>query len=500
MASSWSLLSWRVAILSLIIGYALPAAAQQAPASTTGVPPDSIVHQQFVAAGNRLPFTVTSGTLPLSDGKGEAQASIFYVAYTRDDASHPSRPITFVFNGGPGASSLYLHLAALGPRILSFAPDGGLPAQPGGLVDNRDNWLDLTDLVFVDPVGTGFSRPAATGDDAGKRFWGVREDLRAFAAFISLYLSRNNRMASPKYLVGESYGGFRAARLPKLLDEERGITIAGAFIVSPVLEFSLQSADELFPIVDALRLPSYAAVNLSRDKMPTPAMLEGAERFALGPYLTALVSAPHDAAVMRPIIAEVARLTGLSEAIVARYDGRVPVGVFAKEARRGDKMLLSRYDGSVSGPDAYPASDGADQDPLYDALRAALTAGMATYMADTLGLHTDLTYRVASSEIARQWNWRSGLGGGSGYVGAADSLREALAANPQLRVIIAHGMTDLVTPYLTSRYVIGHMPPSLINGRVTLSLYAGGHMMYLRADSRARLHEDAAKLYAAPPI
>jgi carboxypeptidase C (cathepsin A) len=491
--------SWRLIVL-LLIGYALPATAQTAPASALGVPVDSITHHRFTAGGKQQSFTATSGTLPLVDGKGERQASMFYIAYTRDDAPREARPLTFVFNGGPGASSAYLHLGALGPRIIPFAAGGGLPASPAHMVDNPDTWLDFTDLIFVDPIGTGYSRPVASSDDAAKRFWGVREDLQALAAFINLYLTRNNRMASPKFLVGESYGGFRAARLPELLGEERGVAVSGSFIISPVLEFSLQANDEFIPLTDALRLPSYAAVNLSRSKKVAPAMLADAERFALGPYLTALVGAPHDPATMRPIIAEVARLTGLSEATVARYEGRVPVGVFAKEAKRAESQILSRYDGTISGPDPHPASGSANSDPLFDGLRSTLTAGMAEYMTGTLDVHTDLPYRVTNGEVARQWNWRSGIGGSGGYAGAADSLREALAANPQLRVVIAHGMTDLVTPYLISRYVIDHLPRSLTDGRVTLELLAGGHMMYLRDDSRARLHEAAARLYPAPQL
>jgi len=495
-------MDFRRLIVLLLLAAPVQLAAQQQPTpnSAFAAPADSTTHQRFTSTGSRSAFTVTAGTLPLIDSKGAQQASVFYVAYLRDDAASASRPVTFVVNGGPGASSAYLHLGALGPRILSFGADGSLPASPAHLVDNPDSWLDLTDLVFLDPVGTGYSRPTSTADDAGRRFWGVREDLESLAAFINLYLSRNNRMASPKYIVGESYGGFRAAQLPQLLDDERGISISGIFLISPVIEFSLQAGGEFNPLTDVLRLPSFAAVNLERSKQLSPAMLANAERFALGPYLTALAGTPHDRAALGPIISEVARLTGLPESVVAQHDGRVPVAVFTKEIRRADKLLVSRYDGSFAGPDPYPEAGGTRSDPLYDGLRAALTAGMSEYAVNGLGLHTDLPYRVSNGRIARQWNWRSGLSGDTGYAGAADSLRESLASNPRFKVIIAHGMTDLVTPYLASRFVVDHLPPSLVASRVTLDLFSGGHMMYLRADSRSRLHADAAKLYPAPPL
>ena len=327
----------------------------------------------------------------------------------------------------------------------------------------------------------------------------MREDLEALSAFINLYLKRSDRMNSPKYLVGESYGGFRAARLPELLAEERSITIAGVFMISPVIEFSLLSGSEFEPLSFALRLPSYAAAHIERSDRLEPAALAEVERFALGPYLVGLVATPRDPATTKSINAEVARITGLPEDLVARYEARIPAGVFTKQARRSDKQILSRYDASVAGLDPYPDSRNTRGDPVYDGLRTVLAAAAQEHFTGTLGLKTDQTYRVSTGDLLRQWNWRSGVPGSGGYAGAADSLREALADNPQFKVTVAHGMTDLVTPYLTSRFVLDRLPSSLTDGRVSFNLYAGGHMMYLRAASRARLHADAAKLYPTPP-
>lgn len=465
-------------------------------AATPGSLVESITRHSFKVGGVEAAFTATAATLPLADDNAEKQADIFYVAYTRDDAASETRPITFVLNGGPGSSSAYLHLGALGPRVIDFGRDGQVPSPPGKLVDNPDSWLDLSDLVFVDPVGTGYSR--AAGDPA-RSYWGVTEDLASIATFIDRYLTQNHRRASPKYLVGESYGGFRAARLPKLLADDHNLAIAGVFLISPVLEFSLIDGGSLALLPDVLRLPSYAAVALERSATPTPEALGEVEQFALGPYLTALAATPRNEAAMRDIYGKVARYIGVPEPVVARHDGRIPLGVFVKEARRPDKLLVSRYDGSVTAPDPYPGSARARGDVLFDRLRAVLAESMTGYLSDTLGLRTDLRYRLLNGNASRQWNWRSGLGGREGHAGAADALRDVLASNRAFKAVIAHGMTDLVTPYLTSRYVVAHLPQTLTADRVTLTLHPGGHMMYLRPVSRARLHIDAARLYSTVP-
>jgi len=459
------------------------------PAVRAAAADDAVSHPKYRLGGAEVAFTVTAGTLAIG---GDHGATLFYVAYVRDGAPADSRPVTFVFNGGPGASSAYLHLGALGPRIIDMAPDGRFAPPPGRLVDNPDTWLDLSDLVFVDPVGTGYSH----GD---QRYWGVNEDLKSLADFIELYLRRNARQLSPKYLVGESYGGFRAARLPDLLASEHGIGLAGSFLISPLLESSLRGGDSLTLLPDAMNLPSYAAVALERSMTPTPASLGEVERYALGPYLTALAN-PRNEAAQRIMYAQVARYIGLPESLVAKYGGRVPVNVFSKEIRRGEKLLVSRYDGSAVVPDPYPETTRTAVDPIYDTLAIALSSLVEDYLTRTLGVHRDEAYRVSNGEVSRSWNWRSGRGGGDGSISTSSELREALATNRGLKIVVAHGMTDLVTPYLASRYVIDHLPPGLTDGHVTLDLYPGGHMMYLRAVSRTRLHADAARLYPTPPL
>jgi carboxypeptidase C (cathepsin A) len=484
-------LIFRLTLLAIVV-FVVPASR----ASTPDALAESITHHSFKVGDVEAAFTATAARLSLADDKGETQSDIFYVAYTRDGAASEARPITFVFNGGPGSSSAYLHLGALGPRVIDFGSDGQISAPPDKVIDNPDSWLDLSDLVFVDPVGTGYSGAAV---DAAKSYWGVTEDLASIATFIDRYLTQNHRQASPKYLVGESYGGFRAARLPKLLADDHNIAIAGSFLISPVLEFSLIDGDSLALLPDVLRLPSYAAVAMERSATPTPEALADVERFALGPYLTALAATPRDERAMEDIYGRVARYTGLPEPVVARHDGRIPLGVFVKEARRSENLLISRYDGSATAPDPRPGSPRARGDVLFDGLRAVLMRGMTGYLSDTLGVRTDLPYRLLNGNAVRQWNWRSGLGGREGHAGAADALRDVLANNRAFKVVIVHGMTDLVTPYLTSRYVVDRLPRALTAGRVTMNVYPGGHMMYLRSGSRAHLHADAAWLYSALP-
>jgi len=295
-------------LLLMLAALALPVAvpsradeAKPAAATATALLPESASTRHEIRIGGRvLSYGATAGTLAIRDAKGERKADIFHVAYRLDGADPARRPIAFAFNGGPGAASAYLHLGALGPRALVFAPDGGIPAPPVQLIDNPDSWLPFTDLVFVDPVGTGYSRAGDGSDDANKAFWGVRQDVEAMAAFIRVYLAHAERTRSPVFLVGESYGGLRAAVLAHHLHTTQGIAVSGVVMVSPALEFSLIYGDDYQPLTWALRLPSFYATVLQTRQGVTPAQLPAAlaeaERFALGDFLTGLVSGPTDPA------------------------------------------------------------------------------------------------------------------------------------------------------------------------------------------------------------
>ncbi|MGE5540333.1 MAG: S10 family peptidase [Gemmatimonas sp.] len=473
---------------------AAEAASEQRPRPRDALlPAESVTKHTITIAGRALNYTARAGALTLTGEDGDATAEVFYVAYALADAP-ATRPLTIAFNGGPGASSAYLHLGALGPRAIDLG-DGRSP--PGGqepkVVDNPDTWLPFTDLLFIDPVGTGYSHAMRDVKDVPKEFWGVRQDIDSLAQIIRRALVRLDRVGAPLYLVGESYGGFRGARLVERLPANEGIPVQGAILVSPVLEFALRSSDDLDPLPWALRLPSYAAANLEAHGRLAPEALADAERFALGDYVAHLI-APRDAQGTAEINARVATLTGLSQAIVARWNARVPSGVFAKEFRHDEGRVASAYDASVLGEDAYPSSaTPRGGDPIFAGVIAPLTTAFLDYVRGELQYRTDRRYRLLNDEVARRWDW--GRSSASSSAGAVDELRQGLALNPRLKIAIEHGMTDIVTPYMASRYVIDHLPPALTKDRVSLHLYPGGHMMYFRPDSRAAFRRNAAAMY-----
>jgi carboxypeptidase C (cathepsin A) len=472
-----------------------PAAQSVAKPQTATLPPpaESTTHHQITLGDKQIAYTATAGSLAIKDDKGEKQADIFFVAFSLDGANAAQRPVTYAFNGGPGAASAYLDLGALGPRMLDFGVGGKPEPVVEHVVDNPDSWLAFTDLVFVDPAGTGFSRAAS--DDAAKKLYGVGPDLDALAQVIRLHLNRTDRLTSPIYLVGESYGGFRAARLAQLLAAQEGIAAAGVMLVSPVIEFRLMSGDRFDVLPWALRLPAYAAVALEAKQALSLDALKEPERFALNDYLVALAAgAP---GTSEHFYGRVAELTGLDAATVARWGGRVPPGAYAKALRRADGQIVSRYDGTVTAPDPDPGSAYGEDDPLLQGTIAPFTRAFTAYARDELGVVTDLAYHLLSSEVGRHWQWHDGNSGQRGDIGSADALARALALQPHLKVLIAHGLTDLTTPYMMSRYVVDHLPSNVTAERVTLKLYSGGHMMYLRSGSRRQLHDDAAAFYSA---
>jgi carboxypeptidase C (cathepsin A) len=460
------------------------------------LPAGSVRHHSVMLDGKPLTYRVEASTLSLRDGQGKPTAAIFSVAYM-SEPSDSRRPITFVFNGGPGAAATYLHLGAIGPRILATSDEGDVLPPPPRLVDNPDTWLAWTDLVFVDPVGTGYSRAA----DAAKEsdFWGVEQDISALSAFIRLYLQKEGRRLSPVYLVGESYGGFRVALLSRRLQGDSGIVPSGLVLISPALEFSLLYGEDYDPLRWALALPSIAAVHLSEEGVEgrdaLAARLAPVERYALGDYLTALASGRE--AGGRKASGEVAELTGLPLDVVSRNFARIPTSLFLKSYSRGE--VRSRYDGTITAPDPRPQSNSWEgPDPGLDRVGAALTAAFVSYIRDEVGYRTDVTYRILNGDVNRRWDYGTSASR-QGYAGSTEELQEARSLSPSMRVLIVHGFTDLATPYLAARFLIDQLPPLPRAEPIRLSVYAGGHMMYLRPDSRHALARDAAMLYAPAP-
>lgn len=457
---------------------------QAGPGMLRLLPADSTTeHTIDLASGKSLGYTATAGTLALYDQSGEQTAAVFYTAYVAKSADASPRPLTFAFNGGPGAASAYLHLGLVGPKILQFGDRND--AATAQMRSNPQTWLEFTDLVMIDPVGTGWSRAAKS--DGSDAFRGVRRDADFFAKVIALYVARNGRSASPKYLLGESYGGFRAAKVARALQQDQGVVVSGIVMVSPMLEGAFQFGGDRFALGAALNLPSLAAAELARKKTFTPQAMSEAERFAMTEYLTTLAGPPPQAEAARAFYARVAKLTGIPEEDVAKARGFVR-DLYLKNLRSAEGMVMSRYDGGFAIEDPFPESrSDRGGDPVLDGFTRAYSGAFVGYARDELGFRTDMTYVLLSSETSGGWNWREG---GRGEPSVGDDLRILLAFNPSFRLAIAHGYADLVTPYMASRYVIDHLPPFTQPERVQLRLYSGGHMFYTADEPRKSFSAD----------
>jgi carboxypeptidase C (cathepsin A) len=464
-----------------------PAAAKTEGSVLGLLPPDSVTEHTIATTSGPLAYTATAGTLPLYDQSGEQSAAMFYTAYVAKGATPGSRPLTFVFNGGPGAASAFLHLGLAGPRIVDFG-EGAVDATTPRLRDNRETWLEFTDLVMIDPIGAGWSRPAKP--DGGKAFWGVRNDAQVIAKAIALYVAKNSRTSSPKYLLGESYGGFRAAKVARAVQRDQGIIISGIVMVSPMMEGHFQFGGKDFALGAALTLPSLIATELERKNADTADAIAAGERFALTEYLTVMAGPPLQGEVAQRFYRRLAEMTGLPLDVVTRSRGFVH-DAYIKHHRLRERRIVSRYDATHAVADPYPESDGAHgPDPGLDGFIRALGSVFVGYARDELKYKTDITYTLLASDIAGNWDW----GSRRSPPGVSDDLRVLLAFDPSFRLLVIHGRSDLVTPYGVSRYVIDQLPPDTAD-RAQLKVYRGGHMLYMDDGPRKTMTEDARAFY-----
>ena len=451
------------------------------------LPADAVTEHSIDTSRGKLAYTATAGTLAFYDQSGEQSAAVFYTAYVAKNGS-ANRPLTFVFNGGPGAASAFLHLGLVGPRILDFGPDPH-DATRAVLRDNPDTWLAFTDLVLIDPIGTGWSRTVKS--EGGKPFWGVRSDADAMAKAIALYVAKNNRAGSPKYLFGESYGGFRAAKTARALQRDQGITINGVVMLSPLLEGWLTFGDDSSALHAALQLPSLAAAELERKHAFTSEALAAAEQFAMSEYLTTLAGPAPKGEAGKGFYSRVAQMTGLPLDAVTQARG-FAAKAYVKNLRAGEGKVVSRYDAAFAVDDPYPESRSSrGPDPILDAVTRAYGGAMASYARNELGFKTEMTYALLAGDVTNHWDWQ----GGRVQASAEDDLRVLLAFGPSFRLLIAHGYSDMITPYAMTRYVLDHLPAFDPAGRVQLKLYRGGHMLYLAPDSRKAFSTDAAAFF-----
>jgi carboxypeptidase C (cathepsin A) len=456
------------------------------------LPPKSVTRREIATDSGPLSYTTTAGTLALHDKSGERVAAVFYVAYVADKTAAIKRPVTFVFNGGPGAASAYLHLGLAGPRLAEFRAGREGPPR---LHDNPQTWLQFTDLVMIDPIGSGFSR--AIKADGGRAFWGVARDAESLAKAIAQWVADNHRADAPKYILGESYGGFRAAKVARELRREHGIAVAGIMMVSPLMEGAFTFGGTRFALGAAMQIPTLAAAELERKGMLTPERLAEAERFALGEYLTTLAGAPPRGEAGRAFYARVAEITGMPVDIVTKVRGFIR-DHYVKHLRGAEGLVVSRYDITFTGVDPHPESPTPrGPDPLLSTLSRTYSGAMALYAREELGYKTDMTYVLLSREANNRWDW--GRGSGRGGASVDDDLRALFSLDPSFRLMVAHGYADMVTPYAVSRYVLDHLPDLAKPARAQLKVYRGGHMFYIDDGSRRSFTNDARSFYAAEP-
>jgi carboxypeptidase C (cathepsin A) len=464
----------------------------QGPGVLSLLPADAVTEHAIDTPSGKLNYTATAGTLALFNQSGERSASIFYTAFVAKSDSGATRPVTFVFNGGPGAGSAFLNLGLVGPRIAQFGASGFDPTHMR-LVDNPDTWLAFTDLVLIDPVGTGWSR-AAKADDADA-FYSVGSDAESMAKVIALYVAKNGRISSPKFILGESYGGFRAAKVARAVQDDQGIVISGIVMLSPMLEGAFQFGGDRFALGAALQLPSLAATEMERKGTFSKQALAEAEHFALTDYLSTLAGPPPQGDAAKSFYAKVADMTGIPADVLAQSRGFIR-DEYIKNLHAADHKIVSHYDASFASDDPYPESPmSRGPDPILDGLVRAYGSTFVAYARDELGFKTDMTYNLLASDISGRWKWRDPHSRGEPSV--ANDLRELLATTPSFHLMIAHGYSDMVTPYAVTRYVLNHLPPTEGEERAQLKLYRGGHMLYLDPDSRKAFTADARTMYTA---
>lgn len=456
----------------------------------------SVTEGQVTVHGELLKYRATAGTLALKDESGKPKADMFFVAYEKqpfaEDAAR--RPVTFVFNGGPGAAAVWLHLGVVGPKRVAVNDLGSAPTPPYQLVDNEETWLGSTDMVFIDPVGTGYSRPAP--GEKPEQFYGVEEDVRSVGQFIRLYLTRYERWLSPKFLAGESYGTTRAAALSDFLLDD-GISLNGIILISSVLNFQTISFGNGNDLPYALYLPSYTALAWYHKKLTaelqadlTKALTES-EDWALAGYLSDLAAGSQLPQTDREsAIKKLARLTGLSETYVDRANLRIDPSEFRKELLANEHEVLGRFDARLTGYDTDPLGRAPDYDPSLAPFLNAYSATFNDYVRRVLKFESDLPYEVLSNQV-HPWNFGER---GTGYLDVLDRLRSTLVQTPNLKVMFNSGLFDLATPYLGAKYTVNHLDLGTdLRKNITQQFYESGHMVYHHREDREKLSRNVAE-------
>jgi carboxypeptidase C (cathepsin A) len=446
--------------------------------------------------GSSIKYRATAGTMVLEDEEGKQKASLFFISYVRTDVKHPeNRPLTFSFNGGPGSSSVWLHLGLLGPKRVLMREDGTAYQPPYRLIENEYSLLDVTDLVFIDPVTTGYSRPAP-GEDP-KQFHGVDEDIEWVGEFIRLFVTRNERWASPKFLIGESYGTTRAAGLSGYLQERHGMFLNGIMLVSSILDFQTArfAAGNDLPYV--LFLPTYTASAWYHGRLAgrfdgnLAAALSEAEEFAIGEYTSVLILGDRVSPERyENVVKRLVDLTGLSEDYIRQTNIRIKIRRFTKELMRENRLTIGRLDSRFTGHDLDAAGEKPEYDPSYSNIYGPYSATLNDYVRRELEYESDLPYEILTGKVM-PWNVGKYK---NRYINVAETLRSAMTKNPALRVYIANGYYDLATPYFATQYTIDHMGlEGNLRKNIVMGYYESGHMMYINLPSLKKLKGELAE-------
>jgi carboxypeptidase C (cathepsin A) len=471
--------------------------------SSTNAPTDEkvdekpvITHHELQLGGKTLKYTATAAQMPIFSATGEIEAHIFYIAYTLDQPENAARrPVTFAFNGGPGSASIWVHMGAMGPKRAKLMDNGDMPPPPYTLVDNDQTWLDQTDLVFIDAIGTGYSR--AKTPELARRFNGVQGDLQAFGEFVRMYITRNDRWLSPLFIAGESYGTFRAAGMAgELIDQ--GIAFNGIMLISTVLNFEVLRPSLHNGLAYALHLPTYTADAWYHKKLPQnlqkdlKATLKEVEDWAMHGYLEAMDKGDGlSDAERKAVIEKLAMYTGLEPRYIDRSDLRFGVQQFTRELLRDEKLMIGRLDGRLTGPAPLNNSEFAEFDPSGTLPRPPFQATFLNYARGDLHYTNDMVYYVSGGIMP--WDW----GAQNSYADTGNLLRNAFAKNPHLKVLLCAGYYDLATPYFAAEYTINHLGihPDL-RKNISWAFYESGHMMYIERQSHAKLKKDIAEFIA----
>ncbi len=460
--------------------------------------PEPIVRQHQVTVGGRvLSYTTTAGMLPVRDDKGTVEANLFFTAYTLDDVPDDRRrPLTFTFNGGPGSASVWLHLGGLAPKRVEMLDDGAMPRPPFSLVDNEFTWLPTTDMVFIDPVDTGYSR--ATSDDFAKKAKDVKGDIASVGEFIRLFLARSGRWTSPLFLAGESYGTYRSAGLAGYLID-KGIAFNGIILISSILNMQTARFATRNDLPFALFMPTYAAtawyhgkVTSKRGGRDIRAFLDEVEAWVESDYVPALSAGDRlDPATREKILDGLERYTGLDRNWLDLANLRIQIQAFCKELLRTEGRTAGRLDSRFKGQDKSGVSQYPDYDPSMSAIRPPFTSVINNYIRRELGYESDREYHILRG---LDWNWGDAV---EGYADTSDAMQAAFARNPYMHLFIASGYYDLATPYYATLYTVNHMAlDQAAHDRIRMEEYPVGHMVYLEQGALSKLERDVSAFVA----